>query len=152
MKKYSLILVVLLFSLGFSANHYYYPIDGYELTGIKRLKRLELVKSGEIKETSKLPEGALKSWNEIQLNLTSRKTDSVGALLVNDEKFQSEIGTLFKGLPKSYSLAVVDMSNPDSIRYASRNETAGYQPGSVGKLAVLNGLFTQLAKIYPDSF
>ena len=152
MKKYSLILVALLFSLGFSANHFYYPIDGYEHTGIKRLKRLELVKTGEIKETSKLPEGALKSWSEIQLNLTSRKTDSVGALLVNDEKFQSEIGTLFKGLPKSYSLAVVDMSNPDSIRYASRNETAGYQPGSVGKLAVLNGLFTQLAKIYPDSF
>ena len=25
-----------------------YPIDGYEYTGIKRLKRLELIKSGEI--------------------------------------------------------------------------------------------------------
>ena len=33
-----------------------------------------------------------------------------------------------------------------------RNETLGYQPGSVGKIAVLNGLFTQLAKIYPDDF
>src|SRR5690606_3016842 len=29
---------------------------------------------------------------------------------------------------------------------------SGYQPGSVGKLAVLLGFFTELAKIYPDSF
>ena len=152
MKKYSLILIVLLFSMGFTANHFYYPIDGYEYTGIKRLKRLELIKSGEIKGDIKLPEGALKSWSEIQLNLTSRKSDSVGALLVEDEEFQNEIGTVFKGLPRSYSLAVMDMSNPDSLRYASRNETAGYQPGSVGKLAVLTGLFTQLAKVYPNSF
>ena len=152
MKKYSLILIVLLFSVGFTANHYYYPIDGYESTGIKRLKRLELIKSGEIKGDINLPEGALKSWSEIQLNLTSRKSDSVGALLVEDEKFQSEIESVFRGLPRSYSLTVMEMSNPDSLRYASRNETAGYQPGSVGKLAVLTGLFHQLAKIYPDSF
>ena len=152
MKKYSLILIVLLVSVGFTANHYYYPIDGYEYTGIKRLKHLELIKSGEIKGDIKLPEGALKSWSEIQLNLTSRKSDSVGALLVEDEKFQSEIETVFRGLPRSYSLTVVDMSNPDSLRYASRNETAGYQPGSVGKLAVLTGFFSELAKIYPDSF
>ncbi len=61
MKKYILLAVTVLFSFGFVViNHY--PIDGYEHTGIKRLKRLELVKSGEIKETSKLPEGAMKSW------------------------------------------------------------------------------------------
>ncbi len=151
MKKYILLAVTVLFSFGFIViNHY--PIDGYEHTGIKRLKRLELVKSGEIKETSKLPEGAMKSWSEIQLNLVSRTTDSVETFLVPDEKFQKEISGLFKGLDKSYSLTVLDISNIDSVRYASRNEKAGYQPGSVGKLAVLAGLFTQLAKIYPDSW
>ncbi len=72
--------------------------------------------------------------------------------LVPDDKFQKEISGLFKGLDKSYSLTVLDISNIDSVRYASRNEKAGYQPGSVGKLAVLAGLFTQLAKIYPDSW
>ncbi len=146
-----LLSVTVLFSFGFIViNHY--PIDGYEHTGIKRLKRLELVKSGEIKETSKLPEGAMKSWSEIQLNLVARNTDSVDAFLVPDEKFQKEISGLFKGLDKSYSLTVLDISNMDSVRYAGRNEKAGYQPGSVGKLAVLAGLFRQLARIYPDSW
>ena len=69
-----------------------------------------------------------------------------------NEDFQKEINALFRGLDKSYSLTVLDISDPKNVRYAERNETAGYQPGSVGKLAVLNGLFTQLAKIYPDSF
>ena len=130
----------------------YYPIDGYEYTGIKRLKRLELIKSGQIKDATALPVGALKSYSEINLNLTSRSTDSVGIILKKDEAFQSEISNLFKGLDKSYSLAVLDISDVTNIRYAQRNETFGYQPGSVGKLAVLNGLFTQLANLYPDSW
>lgn len=129
-----------------------YPIDGYGHTGIKRLKRLEMVKNGEIKETSKLPMGALKSYSEIQLNLKSRNLDSAAGLMVIDPEFQKEINGLFRGLDKSYSLTVLDISDVDNIRYAQRNETAGYQPGSVGKLAVLTGLFTQLAKIYPDAW
>jgi hypothetical protein len=46
----------------------------------------------------------------------------------------------------------MDISDTANIRYAERNATLGYQPGSVGKLAVLLGLFTQLAKIFPDSW
>lgn len=130
----------------------YYPIDGYEHTGIKRLKRLELIKSGEIVETSKLPEGALKSYMDIKLNLISKKNDSVGSFLQANDAFQKEISGLFRGLDRSYSLAVLDFSDLDNLKYASRNETLGYQPGSVGKLAVLVGLFDQLAKIYPDDF
>ncbi|TLF47017.1 serine hydrolase [Maribacter aurantiacus] len=129
-----------------------YPIDGYERTGIKRLKRLELIQSGELKDASTIPLGALKSWEEISLNLASRKEDSLGSFFQVDDGLQREIGGLFRGLDRSYSIAVLDISNPDSTRYAQRNETLGYQPGSVGKLAVLNALFTQLAKIYPDSF
>ncbi|RRQ50609.1 hypothetical protein DZC72_08770 [Maribacter algicola] len=129
-----------------------YPIDGYERTGIKRLKRLELIQSGELKDAATIPLGALKSWEEISLNLASRKEDSLGSFFQVDDGLQREIGGLFRGLDRSYSIAVLDISNPDSTRYAQRNETLGYQPGSVGKLAVLNALFTQLAKIYPDSF
>jgi len=46
----------------------------------------------------------------------------------------------------------LDISDLNNIRYAHRNETSGYQPGSVGKIAVLVALFEQLANIYPDSF
>ncbi|MBA6315025.1 serine hydrolase [Cellulophaga baltica] len=151
MKKL-LILGVLISSCFAFTTLLYYPIDGYEQTGIKRLLRLELIKNGELKEATPLPEGAKKSWSDIKLNLISKASDSVGSFLQVDEDFQKEISGLFRGLDKSYSLTVLDISDLDSIRYAKRNETAGYQPGSVGKLAVLNALFTQLAKIYPDSW
>ncbi|MET6991687.1 serine hydrolase [Sediminicola arcticus] len=151
MKKYLKYVVLLIVCTAFTTISYY-PIDGYELTGIKRLKRLELIKSGELKDVTTLPLGALKSYSEIELNLTSRSQDSVGSILVTDADFQKEISGLFRGLDRSYSITVLDISDVDNIRYAERNETSGYQPGSVGKLAVLNGLFTQLAKIYPDSW
>lgn len=147
-----LVLLVVVFSASAFTTYTYYPIDGYERTGIKRLKRLELIKSGELKDATALPAGALKSYSDIQLNLLSRKNDSAMGLMQVNEDFQKEINALFRGLDKSYSLTVLDISDPENVRYAERNETAGYQPGSVGKLAVLNGLFTQLAKIYPDSF
>ena len=151
MKRFLTILVLFVICTAFTTLNYY-PIDGYAHTGIKRLKRLELIKSGELKDASKLPEGALKTYMDIKLNLTSKKADSVGSFLVVDEGFQKEINDLFRGLDKSYSITVLDISDVDNLRYAKRNETAGYQPGSVGKLAVLTGLFTQLAKIYPDDF
>lgn len=151
MKKSIGLLISGLIGLAF-APYLPYPIDGYERTGIKRLKRLELIKNGEIKEVQLPPPGALKSWDDIELNLLSRKEDSTTRFFVKDEQFQKEVGSLFRGLDRSYSLAILDISNPDSTRYAQRNETLGYQPGSVGKLAVLVALFDQLAKLYPDSF
>ncbi len=151
MKKIIVLLIVVLIASAFT-TYKYYPIDGYERTGIKRLKRLEMIKNGEIKDASALPAGAMKSYSDIQLNLLSRKNDSAMGLMQVNEDFQKEISALFRGLDKSYSLTVLDISDPENVRYAERNETAGYQPGSVGKLAVLLGLFTQLEKIYPDSF
>ncbi len=121
-------------------------------TGIKRLKRLERIKSGEIKDVSNLPPGAFKSYLDIELNLLPKKNDSVIQFLNSDKGFQDDISALFRGLDKSYSLAVLDISDVENLRYAHRNETLGYQPGSVGKIAVLVGLFDQLAKIYPDRF
>ena len=151
MRKIFVLLTVLVITTAFT-TYTYYPIDGYERTGIKRLKRLELIKNGEIKDAATLPLGAFKSYDEIDLSLLARKEDSAMALMQVDDAFQKEINTLFRGLDKSYSLTVLDISDPYNVRYAERNETAGYQPGSVGKLAVLTGLFVQLAKIYPDSF
>lgn len=151
MKKFILVFGIIVFCSAFT-TYTYYPIDGYAHTGIKRLKRLELIKSGEIKDGTKLPEGAYKSYMDIKLNLLPKRNDSVHCYLKVDEPFQKEISNLFRGLDKSYSLAVLDISDIDHVRFAQRNETAGYQPGSVGKIAVLLGLFNQLANIYPDNF
>jgi len=151
MKKHLKFLVPALFCLAFTTIAYY-PIDGYTRTGIKRLLRVELIKNGVIKEPNTLPPGAMKSYMDISLNLTAKKNDSTNSFFKVNDNFQSEINGLFRGLDKSYSIAVLDISDPENLRFAKRNETAGYQPGSVGKIAVLVALFTQLANIYPDSF
>lgn len=151
MKKAVVFGLIFMLSTAFISVNYY-PIDGYARTGIKRLKRLELVKSGEIKDGTKLPAGALKSYSEITLNLVPKKNDSLKCFFNTDEAFQKEINALFKGLDRSYSLAVLDISDINHTRYAHRNETAGYQPGSVGKLAVMVAIFDQLSKIYPNDF
>lgn len=151
MKKAVVFGLIFMLSTAFISVNYY-PIDGYARTGIKRLKRLELVKSGEIKDGTKLPAGALKSYSEIPLNLVPKKNDSLKCFFNTDEAFQKEINALFKGLDRSYSLAVLDISDINHTRYAHRNETAGYQPGSVGKLAVMVAIFDQLSKIYPNDF
>jgi hypothetical protein len=151
MKKSILLLGIIIICSAFTTISYY-PIDGYARTGIKRLLRLELIKSGEIVDATKLPNGALKSYMDINLSLVSRKNDSLVCFLKEDANFQKEISGLFRGLDKSYSITVLDISDVQHVRYAHRNETSGYQPGSVGKIAVLVGLFNQLAKIYPNDF
>ena len=142
----TLALSLIAFSLPFN-----YPIDGYPTTGIKRLKRLQLVISGDLPDAG-LPPGAYKSIKDIKLNLLSRKKDNTESLLTEDPILQKKINTLFPRLDKSYSVTILDITDPNKLRYAQQNETRGYQPGSVGKLAVAHGLFYQLAKIYPDSF
>ena len=120
MKRFLIIAVLFVICSAFTTFNYY-PIDGYAHTGIKRLKRLELIKSGELPDATKLPEGALKSYMDITLNLTTKKEDSVGSFLVVDEAFQQELSGLFKGLDKSYSISVLDISDLYSLRYAKRN-------------------------------
>ena len=151
MKKIAYLLAFVFIASAFTTATIY-PIDGYEYTGIKRLKRLERIKSGEIKDNTVIPPGAMKSMLDIQLNLLTNVEDSVGYFLKPNEKFQKEINALFGSLSKNYSISVLDITNLDSIRYAEKNPLAGYQPGSVGKIAVLVALFEQLANIYPDSY
>lgn len=128
-----------------------YPIDGYELTQIRRLARLQKVVSGELKE--KLPvSGMLWTSDQIKLQLRNAKGDSLTGLPATTPEFQKSINALFPGLNESYAIAVLDITPGRPTRYAQRNESRGYQPGSVGKLAVLLGLFTELATIYPESF
>ena len=126
-----------------------YPIDGYDTTGIKRLYRLQKMEMDSI-ANKRIPNGAYLKLEDIKLNLLSRKRDSLGAILVEDNDFARKIARITPG--GNYSLAVLDMTNPDSLKYAAHRENVGYQPGSVGKITVLNGFFTELAEVYPDNF
>lgn len=142
----SVILFCIFLSFGFLP---YYPIDGYEKTGIARLYQLQKMIEDSV-DNRRIPQGAFMKLADIKLNLLTRQKDSVAMLLKEDPEFSKEINRLFPG--SGYSATVLDMSNPDSLKYAAYRENSGYQPGSVGKIAVLNALFTQLAELCPTSW
>lgn len=126
-----------------------YPIDGYKTTGIARLYQIHKMHKDSI-PYRRIPAGAYKKLSEIQLNLTSRSKDSLAGLLVDDPMFEKKINRLFPG--KGYSATVLDMTDPNNLKYASFRDHIGYQPGSVGKIAVLNAIFYQLQKLCPNSW
>lgn len=146
MRVKNIILTVLIVtSLGFIK----YPIDGYETTGIARLYQLRKFQLDSVKY-SRIPAGAYKKLADIKLNLVNRNKDSVKDLLVVDKDFERKLSRIIPA--GAYSMTVMDMSNPDKLRYAEHRENVGYQPGSVGKIAVLLAVFDQLQKLCPNSW
>lgn len=143
--------LTLLFACATMAPAPPYPIDGYDTTGIRRLKRLQLIESGEL-EGAKLIPGALKTLAEIELNLTGERGDSLQELPDPDPVLQKKLNALFPNLHESYSVSLLDITPDRPVRYAKRQDTRGFQPGSVGKLAVVAGFFCELETIFPDSF
>ncbi|MEE3147639.1 MAG: hypothetical protein VX319_06170, partial [Bacteroidota bacterium] len=135
MKKVLICIPVILLTLAFAVPDSFYPIDGYERTGIDRLAQLEKIVRDSI-AYNRIPAGAYLSVEDIKLRLTG-KQDSAIAYMTEDAEFQKKIGGLFYGLDQSYSISVLDMTDSTNLKYAARNETRGYQPGSVGKLAIL---------------
>ncbi|MEZ4952754.1 MAG: serine hydrolase [Saprospiraceae bacterium] len=143
---------VSIFLLAIVYQTFAYPIDGYALTGIRRLLRLQLVLSGEIKDKEPI-KGAQKSINDIKLHLYGTEvSDQLQELPPVDPDLQKSLNALFPNLHESYSITLMDISPGKPVRFAKRQEERGFQPGSVGKLAVITGLFCELENIYPDSF
>jgi hypothetical protein len=139
---------VFFFCLVFIGSLDAYPINGYAYTGIRRLLRLERILSGELKDAPILA-GAQKTYEAIQLNLYgTERGDSLATFPEVDPGLQKALNALFPNLHESYSLALLDMTPGQPLRYAARQETRGFQPGSVGKLAVLSALFCELETLY----
>ena len=127
-----------------------YPIDGFMYSGIRRILRLERILKGDIKDTAPIA-GAQKSIEDIRLNLYQTENGkSIDSLPNVDPAFQKQLNALFPNLHESYSIAVLDITPNRPIRYAKRQENRGFQPGSVGKLAVAGALFCEFENIYPD--
>lgn len=127
----------------------FYPIDGYKRSQITRLLDIQhTLAKGE--KYTRIPAGAFASIEDIELNLLPIATRNIDSILTEDPTFAKAIQRITPG--GNYSLAVLDMTDPENLKYASHRENVGYQPGSVGKIAVLNAVFYQLQKIYPDDF
>lgn len=150
MSKVFLIAALLFGSFFISTTEY--PYDGYERTGIRRLKWVEDVQSGKIK-SNRLRPGAFYPLSSIALNLNNRKvTLTADGIPETDPGLQSRVDGLFRGLNTNYSMTLLDMSPGKPIRYAEHRPAAQYQPGSVGKLVVLSAFFTGLKHVYPGDF
>lgn len=127
----------------------FYPIDGYRTTKIARLLYLQkLVASGA--KITRIPPGGLHNMEDVKLNLTGLSNKSYDHFFQEDPELSKKIQSV---IPKGpYSITVLDYTNPKQLRFAAINENKGYQPGSVGKLVVLNAFFHELKKIYPNSW
>ncbi len=129
-----------------------YPIDGFFRTGIRRLLYLQKVESGAIKGKKAIP-GAQKTMDEIQLTLYGdERSNRLHELPPIDPELQANLEKIFPRLDASYSLTLMEITPGKPVRYAAHKEDRGYQPGSVGKLAVLTAIFCELENLYPNDF
>lgn len=124
-----------------------YPIDGVTKTKIRRLLRLERMDTAKLVRT--LPYGARYHLPYVKLNLVGRKIDS--NLLASDPILEEELEKLIPNGGRAYSLAIMDITPGREPRYVERNAELTYQPGSVGKLAVITALMCELENVYADS-
>jgi len=120
-----------------------YPLDGYQDTGIARLKAYDLaVKSG----TELLRAGALFPSSTITPGLASHPGFTLPA---PDPEFSTAVAALVPGEAADYGIAVLDITDASAPRYAEVNAEISMNPASVGKIVVLLGVFQALADVYP---
>lgn len=139
------IIILVLISATFPEYVSSYPVDGFLHTGIRRLERLKRIVDGKMPGQRPVS-GALKLMSTVRLSLESEP----GMIIPKpDPALQREIDTLFPNRDESYSMAVLDISPGRPHRYAGRQEDRSFSPGSVGKLAIVTGLFTELKLRFP---
>lgn len=139
-------IVALCFVLYPASGPQAYPIDGYELTRISRLARLMDMDSAQLVRS--IPTGGRMPFSYIRLNLLA---DPVDSLPSRDESMQEELIGLLPSRGANYGIAVADISPGREARFAAFHEDRGYQPGSVGKLAVATAIFCELENLFVDS-
>lgn len=123
-----------------------YPYDGYGYTGIRRLDYLAAVHD-ERTPGRKLQPGQYLTMEQVQPNW---KTDRGQALPAPDAELSQKLNALMAGAGyATYSVAVLDLSDPARPRYAARNPDEQVNIGSVGKILVALAIFQTLADLYP---
>lgn len=91
-----------------------YPIDGYDITGIRRLVAVQRIVDGQ-KSGTKPPPGALKSIRAIALHLDSQERH-LSVLPAADPALTKAINAIFPGLDANYSVSVLDITEGRPVR------------------------------------
>ena len=124
-----------------------YPLDGEGFSGIARVEGYRLANEGKV-GGPRQPAGALLGLDKVDLRLSDRPNMEIPAA---DKEFTSKIVRLLGREANRYGIAVLDLSNPDEPVYAEHRGNVDHNPGSVGKIMVVIGLFQALADVYPDN-
>ncbi len=122
-----------------------YPIDGGAYTGIGRLEYQQRVEAGEL-PGRKRPSGETLPLAEVDLRLTERQALELPA---PDPALTQALARLLGAEASRYGLALLDVSDPEHVRYAEWNGRVQQNPGSVGKLVVALAVFQALADAHP---
>lgn len=130
-----------------------YPLDGYDRTGIRRLRAYRMILDGDMNGNLRLPPGAGLPTSAIRLRLKGvSDAFDLAPASPRDPRLQQGLERILRTRDASYRAAILDITDPAQPRYAAVKEDQGYFPGSVGKILVMTGLFNELRKLYPDDY
>ncbi len=147
---YAVVLTLVVLTAAAAAGPDRYPLDGYQYTGIRRLRAYDLIHHGGMPGNLRLQPGALLPSTAIRLRMASlNESYDIGAGTPLDSELQAGLERIIPRHP-SYRVAILDISDPTRPRFAAIRPDEGYIPGSVGKILVLTALFNELKKLYPD--
>ncbi len=124
-----------------------YPLDGEPRTGIQRLLVFEPGLQGA---PVPLPAGALLKLEDIRLHLLERGSQQDPYAAGKDPLLQQALESIFNNRDPSYTVVVIDYTDPDALAWAGVREDKLQNPGSVGKVLTMIGLFHALAGVWPD--
>lgn len=123
-----------------------YPLDGYDETGIRRVEAARLAVMGEMKGRNQ-PPGARLRTGDVDLRLLDQPYLD---LPPPDPEFSARIAALLGADKDRYGIALLDLSDPNRVRYAEYRGDYRQNVGSVGKIVAALGLFQALADTYPE--
>ena len=127
---------------------YSYPLDGYGRTKIRRLLGYQLAQQGKVRGP-KVPAGGLLGEAEIRLRMLGRRDFDITSGTPRDAGLQTGLERILGGRSSSYGVAILDITDPQKIRYAAVREDVKQLPGSVGKLLVAGGVLHALKLAHP---
>lgn len=126
-----------------------YPINGRKVSGIRRLDGYVKAQEEGPKSLRLVP-GAKLPLEAVALNLVGKNESFDVATTAQDPKLAAAIAGIFKARDPSYSLAIIDITDPEHPAWAGLREDRAQYPGSVGKILCMTALFDGLRRAFPD--
>ena len=134
-------------ALSLSGTASAYPLDGIEESGIRRLEGFQLAQITP--GAAKLAPGQLWGSDSVRLGLLDYAGPDFDAL-PEDPDLSAFLTKALRNRDPSYAMVLVDLSNPDDIRWAGLRPDVRQNAGSVGKVICMAALFHVLAEAFPD--